>query len=281
MIERFDVKHNGNEKVICAHRVGDVIVDPGPTNALDNWLPALGDFEPRAILLTHIHLDHAAATGELVRRFPKAEVYVHEVGAPHMVDPTRLLASAGRVYDGPLEEIFGEFAPVPAENVHTIADGEAVYGFRALHTPGHSGHHLSFLHEETGTALTGDVAGVSFWPHQFAFVPTPPPEIDLDLWDQSIVKLQEWGPQSLSLTHFGEIPEAGPYLERFVEDLSWTREQSRAGDPVAYRAAIEARAAESLPAELHNTLWQAATAFDQVWMGLDRFWRKRAEREQS
>ena len=123
-------------------------------------LEALGDERPAALLLTHIHLDHAAATGALVRRWPDLEVYVHERGAPHLVDPSRLLASAERLYGDQMERLWGEIVPVPEGNVRPLAGGETVLGMRVAYTPGHASHHVSYLHEDSGTAFTGDVAGV-------------------------------------------------------------------------------------------------------------------------
>src|SRR5215213_7478285 len=114
----IDVRHLGLERVICCWRVGDVLIDPGPEASLPDLLAALGDRRPRALLLTHIHLDHAGGTGALVRRWPDLDVYVHERGAPHLIDPSKLLASAGRLYgEGNMARLWGEVLPVPAERV--------------------------------------------------------------------------------------------------------------------------------------------------------------------
>ena len=121
-------------------------------------LEALGDEQPRAILLTHIHLDHAAATGALVRRWPELEVYVHERGAPHLIDPSKLLASAERLYGDQMQRLWGEIVPVPEANVKVLSGGETVLGMRVAYTPGHASHHVCYLHEESGTAFVGDVA---------------------------------------------------------------------------------------------------------------------------
>src|SRR5215208_5969726 len=130
--------HLDHDRVIAAHVVRDgLIVDPGPTSALDNWIDAL-DEPPRALMLTHIHLDHAGASGVLARRFPELRVYVHEVGAPHVIDPERLYAPEN------MERLWGEVAPVPAERVVELTGGgEEVEGFRVEHTPGHASHHVT------------------------------------------------------------------------------------------------------------------------------------------
>ena len=136
-------------------------------------LAALGDEQPRALLLTHIHLDHAAATGALVRRWPELEVYVHERGAPHLIDPSKLLASAERLYGDQMERLWGEIVPVPEANVRPLSGGETVLGMRVAYTPGHASHHVCYLHEETGTAFVGDVAAVRIPPSNLV-VPAHP-----------------------------------------------------------------------------------------------------------
>src|ERR1700731_2523398 len=110
----IDLHPLGRERVICAWVVDDVIVDPGPSSCVETLLEQLGDWRPRALALTHIHLDHAGAAGVLVRRWPDLEVWVHERGAPHTIDPTKLLASAKRLYGDDMDRLWGEVAPVPA-----------------------------------------------------------------------------------------------------------------------------------------------------------------------
>src|SRR5918992_3653799 len=140
-MRQIDVRHRGVEKVIACFEVDGVLVDPGPQSCEDTLLEALGGERPRALLLTHIHFDHAAATGALVRRWPDLEVYVHERGAPHLIDPSRLLASAERLYGEAMERLWGEIVPVPEENVRALAGGESVLGMRVAYTPGHASHH--------------------------------------------------------------------------------------------------------------------------------------------
>ena len=139
----IDVLHLGRDRVICAYEVGGVIVDPGPASCVETLLDQLGPAKPRALLLTHIHLDHAGATGVLCRRFPELQVYVHEVGAPHLVDPSKLLESAGRLYGDDMWELWGEVAPVPEDRIHPLRGGETVEGFRVAYTPGHASTSMS------------------------------------------------------------------------------------------------------------------------------------------
>ncbi len=157
----IDLMHLGRERVIGCWKVGDLLVDPGPASCLHRLLEALGDEQPRALLLTHIHLDHAGAAGSLVARFPELEVYVHERGAPHLADPARLLDSARRLYGKDMDRLWGEVVPVPEDHIHVLHGGERLFDdlFEVVYTPGHASHHVSYLYED-GTAFVGDVGGV-------------------------------------------------------------------------------------------------------------------------
>ena len=178
--------HLGRPHVIGCWEVDGALVDPGPESSLETVLEAIGDEQPRALLLTHIHLDHAAATGALVRRWPELEVYVHERGAPHLIDPSKLLASAERLYGDQLEHLWGEILPVPEANVRVLSGGETVLGMRVAYTPGHASHHVCYLHEDSGTAFVGDVAACRIPPSRLIMPPTPPPDIDVEVWEESL-----------------------------------------------------------------------------------------------
>ncbi|HEU0317186.1 MAG TPA: MBL fold metallo-hydrolase, partial [Solirubrobacteraceae bacterium] len=141
----IDVRHLGRDRVICAWLVDGVVVDPGPTSALDGLLAGLGGVRPRALALTHIHLDHAGAAGTLARRWPELEVWVHARGAPHLIDPTRLLASARRLYGEDMDRLWGAFEPVPEERIRILEGGEALGPFAVAYTPGHASHHVSYF----------------------------------------------------------------------------------------------------------------------------------------
>ena len=151
----IDVKHQGLDNVICAWHVDDVIVDPGPESTSETLLDALGDEEPRALALTHIHFDHAGAAGALVRRWPELEVWVHERGARHLVDPTRLVASAKRLYGDTFDRLWGEVVPVPAANIRVLRGGEREDGWEVAYTPGHASHHVSYRHLGQRLGLRG------------------------------------------------------------------------------------------------------------------------------
>ena len=215
MSECVDLKFRGTSRVIASAllrgRDGLTVIDPGPTSCLpvlEAYLHEHGDTlrDVRRILLTHIHLDHAGATGTIVERVPSVEVYVHEVGAPHLADPAKLMASATRLYGDQMDVLWGPFQPVPHASIHVLSGGERLdiggSSMRVAYTPGHAKHHVSYLDDQTGVAYVGDTAGVRV-SGDYLLAPTPPPDIDLDAWRQSLDAIELWQPVSLFLTHFG------------------------------------------------------------------------------
>ena len=271
----IDLEHMGREHVICCWEVDGVLVDPGPQSCEETLMAALDGETPRALLLTHVHFDHAGAAGALVRRWPGVPVYVHERGARHMADPERLVASVTRLFgeDG-MRKLWGEVVAVPEANLRVLEGGETgVEGaFRVAYTPGHASHHVSYLHEETGTAFVGDVAGVRIPPADFTMAPTPPPDIDVAAWEGSLQTLREWDPQTLALTHFGSVPEVEEQLEvvreRLYEQIRLAAENDIEGFIEAWSERVRAEAGEAAEAYL-----QAAPP-DHLYLGLDR-WRSR------
>jgi glyoxylase-like metal-dependent hydrolase (beta-lactamase superfamily II) len=274
----IDVMHLGRDRVIAAHLIRDLIIDPGPSSALENWVDSLTE-PPRAVVLTHIHLDHAGATGTLVRRFPRLQVYVHEHGAPHLVDPSKLVASAGRLYgEENMERLWGEVAPVPKDAIVSLSGGEEIEGFRVAYTPGHASHHVSYLDLESGEAFVGDMAGVRIPPSDYTLMPTPPPDIDLEAWSRSLDTIGEWRPKSLHLTHFGPVSDVEAQVERARRSLVRVGELSHDGDRDAYLRGLEADIERRADTDAAVRLRQAAPPeFD--WLGLERYWRKRRERK--
>ena len=271
----IDVMHLGRPHVIGCWEVDGALVDPGPESSMGTLLEALGDERPRALVLTHIHLDHAAATGALVRRWPDLEVYVHERGAPHLIDPSKLLASAGRLYGDQMERLWGEIVPVPEANVIPLAGGESVLGMRVAYTPGHASHHVCYLHEESGTAFVGDVAAVKIPGVDLVVPPTPPPDIDVEAWEGSIGIVEAWGPERLAVTHFGAIESPAGHLalarERLREEAGLAREL----DEEAYEERHRARVAEAAESEEAAAEMIQCVPPQYQWRGLDRYWRKR------
>jgi len=270
----IDTLHLGRRHWICCWQVGQVLVDPGPTLSLEHLLSELDGWQPQAILLTHIHFDHAGGTGTLMRMFPELEVYVHELGAVHMVDPTRLWASAARLYgEENMLSMWGEFEPVPDDRLHQLSGGETLTiagdTFEVAYTPGHANHHVSYLHE--GTAFVGDVGGVRIEPSTPTLPPTPPPDIDVDVWHRSIELIRAWKPERLAVTHFGAYDDPERQLDELSERLDRWAESARSTDREGWIAAVgdDLRAVVG-PEALDSLL--AAVPVEQAYVGLRRYW---------
>jgi glyoxylase-like metal-dependent hydrolase (beta-lactamase superfamily II) len=272
----IDVKHLGTERVIGCWELNGALIDPGPASSLDTLIEALGDEQPRAILLTHIHLDHAGGTGTLVRRWPELPVYVHERGAPHLSDPRKLLASAARLYGDQMDHLWGEVAPVPERNLHPLSGGEEVLGFQVTYTPGHASHHVSYFDPEGGRAFVGDMAAIRIPPAGFILPPTPPPDIDLEAWERSIEAILAWEPASLGITHFGEVDDPSAHMAAVRERLHELGERARELSAEEFERLLREEAEREAGAEGAKATLQAAPP-EQQWLGLDRYWQKRAD----
>ncbi len=211
----IDTHYDGTPQAVGVFLLtGDrpALIETGPASTVDMLLDGIrtAGLDPRnlkALAVTHIHLDHAGATGTLVQQFPHLDIYVHPLGAPHLIDPSRLLQSAGRLYGAELDRLFGEVIPVPRERVHIVEDGaQVLLGSRrltAIDTPGHARHHHVYHDAASGDLFTGDAAGVALPGSRFVRPPTPPPEIDVPAWDATLDRLRALGPRRLLLTHFG------------------------------------------------------------------------------
>jgi glyoxylase-like metal-dependent hydrolase (beta-lactamase superfamily II) len=271
------------------------IVDPGPGSTLATLRQQLGAHglsvgDLDAILLTHIHMDHAGATGALVRENPRLAVYVHSKGAPHMIDPSKLMASALRLWPNDLERLFGPMLPVPAENLRILEGGETLsLGSRKIevvYTPGHASHHVSFFEDQEGVAFVGDTAGIRIEGSTYVMPATPPPDIDLGIWENSFAVILARKPSRLFLTHFG-------YSDKVAEHIALIREALHRWAAIAEKsirgAASEAAATESFVsaafAEVAANLPQGGEAehyafsasLNLSFLGLARYLRKRAE----
>ena len=270
------------------------IVDPGPGSTLDTLkkeLRAHGVSVSNldAILLTHIHLDHAGATGALVGENPRLAVYVHKLGAPHMIDPSKLLASAARLWPDTLQQLFGEAVPVSAENLRILEGGETIplgsCKIEVAYTPGHASHHVSYFEDAEGVAFVGDTAGIKMEGHSYVMPATPPPDIDLKIWDASFAAILERKPKRLFLTHFGFSENPAAHLAQFRERLHRWMEmtekilQAASSDEAAmesFMAKARAEISEHLPQE--DVEQYAATAgLNLSFLGLARLARKRAQ----
>jgi glyoxylase-like metal-dependent hydrolase (beta-lactamase superfamily II) len=270
--------HLGRDRVICAYEVEGAIVDPGPSSCIETLIDALGPVIPRALMLTHIHLDHAGAAGALARRYPDLLVYVHESGAPHLADPSRLVRSAERLYGEDMERLWGEVAPVPEERIRPLRGGEEVEGFKVAYTPGHASHHVCYLHVYTGAAYVGDVAGVRIPPQQHTWAPTPPPDIDLEAWLDSLQTVARWNPLALCMTHFGPVTDVEDQLHRARASLGEHADMARRCEEEEFVRALTRELRDTMDAESAERMVQAAPP-EQLYQGLRRYWRKRAESE--
>ena len=296
----IDLHWVGHSRSIASALLRDnqvvALIDPGPASTISTLREQLANFGIRIadlnfLLLTHIHLDHAGAAGLLVRENPKLQVYVHDRGAPHMIDPAKLLRSASRLYGDEMQRLYGDFLPVPQENLHALQGGESIsLGSRrlsVLYTPGHASHHVTFFDSSDGTAFVGDTAGISVNGHPYVLPATPPPDINFELWEQSLDAIEALHAQRLFLTHFSFSDKPAAHLATYRERLRRWRELSgrillSAADESAamHRFAQEAaaEAAQFLsPEDIGHYVFNGA--LNLSWLGLARYHRKRAEAE--
>jgi glyoxylase-like metal-dependent hydrolase (beta-lactamase superfamily II) len=275
-VRPIDVRHLGREHVICCWQVGDVLIDPGPESSMKTLLRALDGDRPRALLLTHIHFDHAGAAGALVREWPDLEVWVHERGARHLVDPTRLVASAKRLYGDDFDRLWGEVVPVPERSLRVLRGGERQDGWEVAYTPGHASHHVSYRHRDSGWVFPGDTCGVRLPAGDLILPPTPPPDIDLDAWSASIGHIEAWEPERIAITHFGDYGDVAEHLDRLREALRHWSELARRADRETYAEALRAAFEDALDEDSARAFAQAMPPEDQ-WLGLDRYFQRIGE----
>jgi glyoxylase-like metal-dependent hydrolase (beta-lactamase superfamily II) len=269
----IDLMHLGRARVIGCWQLDDVLIDPGPTSCLDTLLDALGEQRPRALLLTHIHLDHAGASGSLVERWPDLEVYVHERGARHMTDPSRLIESARRLYGEDMDRLWGEMVPVPESALRVISGAETLLDgrFEVIYTPGHASHHVSYLND--GTAFVGDTGGVRIRSDGLTVPPTPPPDIDVPAWHESIEKIRAWAPERLAITHFGWAEDVDAQLDDLGRRLDAWVDVARGSDEADFIAHVTEEIADGADPEVGPAYIQAAPP-EQLYAGLQRYLRK-------
>ena len=280
-MQLLDLEHLGRERVIGSYLLaGDepALVDCGPASCLDRLRAGLAEHgleigELRHLLLTHIHLDHAGAAGSLVRENPELLVHVSEVGAPHLVDPSRLERSARRLYGDDFDRLWGPLLPVPEENLRIV--GDRVLDLEVFPTPGHASHHVSYLAAD-GSCCTGDAAGVRLPPGGYVAPVAPPPDIDVEAWERTLDAIAERRPERLLLAHYGVADDPDYHLAELRSALRLWAERARDGSEEEFVAAAEAdvrAAADSATAEL----FEQAGPFWQSYAGLRRYWDKKGE----
>jgi glyoxylase-like metal-dependent hydrolase (beta-lactamase superfamily II) len=290
----LDLEYLGEKEYLAALVLessdGLAVVDPGPTVSIDALLAAVrtiagSEAELRHLLLTHIHLDHGGCAGVLAASLPGLRVYVHERGAPHVVDPARLLASATRLYGDRMEALWGEVRPVPSDRVRVISNGDRLTigdrTVRVAYTPGHAIHHVAYLDEPTGFAYVGDAAGERFHSGTPVIPTTPPPDIDLEAWRDSIERVRHWQPSALVLSHFGKFDDVGRHLAEHDAAVRTWAEAVRASldEPGSDEERATRFAEEQLAAVRAASTEVGATRvqFSQIrdcWFGLARYWRR-------
>jgi glyoxylase-like metal-dependent hydrolase (beta-lactamase superfamily II) len=295
-LEYVDLNFLGRPQIIATavfHSAAGVgLIDPGPSTTLDGLLGTLQQQgiavrDVRQILLTHIHLDHAGATGTLLAANPEIDVFVHEHGARHLSDPSKLLASAGRLYGEDMGPLWGEVAPVPASRVHVLKGGERLaVGGRELEvapTPGHASHHVTYFDRSSGIAFVGDVAGIRRGAGTYILPPTPPPDIDLEAWRASADRILAWEPDTLFLTHFGPYPGPRPHFQQLFERIDeWSALVRRLiADTAIDESERERRFVEATLLDIKRTVgeveaehYSRAGRLDYSWQGLARYWRR-------
>jgi glyoxylase-like metal-dependent hydrolase (beta-lactamase superfamily II) len=278
MIDPIDLLHLGHERVIGAYVVdtpeGPALFDCGPATCFERLEEAVDLSEIGHLLLSHIHLDHAGAAGHVVRAHPHIRVHVSDVGAPHVIDPARLVASARRLYGDELDVLYGEPLPVPEERVEPIWGTAA--GVKSFPAPGHASHHVCYLLDD-GTLLAGDATGVRILPGEHVVPHAPPPDLDLEAWERTFDDILRHQPERLALIHFGVvagIDAVAEHVERARERLAlWA---SRADAGTTQEEFVAAAEADLVAAEGDRAAtYLRAAPFYQSYLGLERYRRRR------
>lgn len=294
----LDHHFRGSPGVIASYLIADdhalTLIETGPASTLGTLLAGVrqAGFDPQDIervVVTHIHLDHAGGAGALLRVLPRARLYVHPVGAPHMIDPAKLMASATRIYGDLMGPLWGEMIPVPEDRLSILEDRADLHTgartLRAYDTPGHANHHLALHEPDTGSVFTGDVAGVRLDGTEHLRPPTPPPEFSPEKWQKSIATLRTLEPRRLYLTHFGGYDDAAWHLDELLSRMwfwaGWVGGRLAAGEEAA-AAADALRAMEDVtlartgdPSLLRR--YEEAGNYVMSVDGIARWWRKRSE----
>jgi glyoxylase-like metal-dependent hydrolase (beta-lactamase superfamily II) len=279
-LDPLDLHHQSSGRVIGVYLLetpdGPALFDCGPTSCLTRLEEALAERgtslgEVRHLLLSHIHLDHAGAAGVIARRHPHLQVHVSSIGAPHLEDPSKLEASARRLYGETFDPLWGELAPVPHANIRIV--GERVLGLDCFATPGHASHHVCYL-DESGVLYAGDAAGVRIQRDKTVLPPTPPPEFDREAWLATLEEIERRGPERLALIHFGVADDPDRHLAELRARLEdWVALVESGVTEQEFGTAARASVVKS---GSDADAYERAMPFWQSYAGLKRYWDKRA-----
>src|SRR6266487_3637429 len=270
-----------------------VIIDPGPGSMVESLLESIREagFDPQNvthILITHVHLDHAGSVGTLVRQLPRAQVYAHKKGAPHLLDTTKVVASASRIYGERMKLLWGEIESTPQERLTIIEGGDilniASRRLEVHYTPGHAVHHVIFFDAHSGELFAGDVAGVKLQDVDYVRPPTPPPDLDLETWSDSIGLVRSLRPDVLYIGHYGAVKDIGQHTGRLREKLQdwgeFVLAQMRKGKNEAEIIALliehtqpELQRVARDPHELQR--YEIASNYPMTVQGYMRYWKKK------
>ena len=285
MAHLIDVEHGGVPEVIGIYLVNGsepALIDCGPSSSVEGLLRGIKALglelaDVRHLLLTHIHPDHAGAAGALVARHPDLQVHVHEIGAPHVVDPTRLLKSATRIYGETFTPLFGSIDPVPEPNVHVL--GDAALGFEVVPMPGHAYHQVAFI-DADGVAYPGDTVGCLWGEGEFLYPASAAPEIDMPAWERSLEALDERDLTAFRIPHYGEIIEVERHVARTRERLAVWAELVEGGAEEAefVEACWKALHSEGTPRDAEVFPQLPFPSFEMSYAGVKRYYDKAREK---
>jgi glyoxylase-like metal-dependent hydrolase (beta-lactamase superfamily II) len=279
-VEPIDLLHL-DARVVGVYPVetddGLALFDCGPSTCIGALKAGLAARELeltdlRHLLLSHIHLDHAGGAGALVREHPALRVHVSAIGAPHVVDPSRLERSARRLYGDAFDTLWGEVAPVPEANVEVV--GDSVVGLQCFASPGHASHHVCYLHAD-GTLYAGDAAGVRIQPGRHVIPVCPPPDLDVEGWFRTFEEIERRQPERLALVHFGVADSPSEHLAIVREELAKWTERGERMDEAEWIAAARSDLEAAVGAEAD--LWEQAAPLWQSYLGMKRYWDKKLE----
>jgi glyoxylase-like metal-dependent hydrolase (beta-lactamase superfamily II) len=280
-LEPIDLLHQ-DARVVGVYLVetddGPALFDCGPSSCIGALKAGLAGrglelTDVRHLMLSHIHLDHAGAAGALVREHPTLRVHVSEIGAPHVVDPSRLERSARRLYSDAFDTLWGELAPVPEANVEVV--GDSVVGLQCFPSPGHASHHVCYLHAD-GTLYAGDAAGVRIQPGRHVMPVCPPPDLDVEGWFRTFEEIERRQPERLALVHFGVADSPSEHLALIREELAKWAERGERMEEAEWVAAARRDLEAAVGSEAQH--WEHAAPLWQSYLGMKRYWDKKLRR---